>query len=213
MIKKTIWYVLRKMRLAGLLQLWLKSGLEEDGWFRSFHAQSSIDKAGKPLPWFSYGFIKFLTPRLAPNMSVFEYGSGNSTLWFAGKVGKVKAVEHDKEWVEKLTPCLPQNAKVVFQSLDQKTAYTQEVGKAGEMYDLIIVDGRERNACVEACLPYLAPTGVVILDNAERESYLPARAYLQQKGFKCLDFWGMPVGTAINSCTAVYYRENNVLDI
>lgn len=212
-MKKWIWYILRKVGLAGSVQLWLKSGLAEDGWFKSFHAQQSIDLAGKPLPWLNYAFIKFLAPRLLPTMQVFEYGSGNSTLWFASKVGKIKSVEHDQTWITKLQTRLPNNAQVVFQSLDNKEAYIHEVGKAQTLYDLIIVDGRERNRCVEACLPCLSANGVIILDNAERESYLPARQMLITQGFRCLEFWGMPVGTANNSCTALYYKDNNILNI
>lgn len=212
-MKKWIWYLLRKLGWAGSIQLWLKSGLTEDGWFKSFHTQQSIDAQGKPLPWFNYAIIKFLAPRLLPEMRIFEYGSGNSTLWFAGKVGKVTAVEHDIAWIEKLSARLPAHADVIFQTLQDKEAYAQAVGKAGVRYDLIIIDGRERNRCIEACLPYLSATGVLILDNAERESYLPARQFLEAQNFKCLDFWGMPAGSAHNSCTAIYYRNNNILNI
>ncbi len=213
-MKKGIWYLLRLLRIAGSVQLWLKSGLTEDGWFRSFHAQASIDAQGKPLPWFNYAFIKFLAPRLKPSMTLFEYGSGNSTIWFAGKVQTVCAVEHDELWVQKLASQLPSNAKIVFRSLlYDKVAYIQEVGKANTLYDLIIVDGRERNACVAASIACLSMQGVLILDNSEREKYLPAHHTLHAQGFKALDFWGMPVGAAHNSCTTVFYKNENVLGI
>lgn len=205
--------MLRFLGLAGIVQLWLKSSLTEDGWFRSFHAKQAVDAAGKPLPWLTYSFIKAIAPRLDASMTVFEYGSGNSTLWFAGKVKSVNSVEHDDLWVKKLASQLPTNAQVVFRSLEDKDSYAQEVGKAGAKYDLIIIDGRERVLCTKTCLPHLSARGVVILDNAERESYLPAREYLTTQGFKCLDFWGMPVGSAHNSCTALYYRDGNVLNI
>ena len=34
--------------------------LLEAGWFESFKSLKSIDKKGKPIPWFSYPFIDFL---------------------------------------------------------------------------------------------------------------------------------------------------------
>ena len=213
MIKKWVWYILRKMRLAGIIQLVLKSGLTEDGWFRSFHAQQSIDAQGNPLPWFCYTFIKFLAPRLQSDMQLFEYGSGNSTLWFAGKVKSIKAVEHDEKWVQKLQPMLPANATIIFRSLETKEHYVQEVAKEGILYDLIIVDGRRRNDCVEAALPCLKPHGVLLLDNSERTDYLPARNLLKAQGFKAIDFWGMPVGAAHYSCTTVIYKNDNILGI
>jgi hypothetical protein len=212
-MKKFIWRILRFLHLAGIIQLWLKSGLTEDGWFKSFHAQQSLDAQGNPVPWFNYTFIKFLETRLKPTMTIFEYGSGNSTLWLAGKVQSIKAVEHDQLWVEKLKYRLPKNAQVVFQSLENKEKYVQEVAQEGILYDLVIVDGRERNNCMKACLPCLSAQGVIVLDNAERESYLPARQLLAENGFKCLEFWGMPAGSAHNACTALYYREGNIFEI
>ncbi len=37
--------------------------LLEVGWFESFKSLKSINKKGQPIPWFSYPFIDFLTPR------------------------------------------------------------------------------------------------------------------------------------------------------
>ena len=42
-----------------------------------------IDKNSNPLPWVTYGFIDFISERLNKSIDVFEYGSGNSTLWYA----------------------------------------------------------------------------------------------------------------------------------
>ncbi|TAE16651.1 MAG: FkbM family methyltransferase [Bacteroidetes bacterium] len=212
-MKKIVWYLLRQVRLAGIVQIWLKSSLTEDGWFKSFQARQPIDAEGKILPWFSYPFIKFLSPRLKTSFTVFEYGAGNSTLWFAERVKQVKSVEHEANWVQKLATKLPAHAKVVHQNIEIPENYANEIAKEGLLYDIVVIDGRERNRCAEACLPYLSPQGVIILDNAERESYLPARQMLAEKGFKCIDFWGMPVGVPYNASTALYYREGNILGV
>jgi hypothetical protein len=213
-MKKIIWKILRKIGLAGSIQLYLQSALKEDGWFRSFHAQQPIDKNGNPLPWYCYSFIKFLAPRITPEMKVFEFGAGNSTLWYASKVKSITAVENNQEWVAKLTPLLPNNAKVIFRDIEKdKESYINEVKKEGILYDLIVVDGRRRNDCVMASLDCLSPKGVLVLDNAERQDYTPCRQFMLEKGFKCIDFHGMPVGSHINSITAIYYRPDNILDI
>ena len=40
-----------------------------------------------------------MVPRLVrPNLRVFEYGCGNSSLWWAQRVEKVVSVEHDEAW-------------------------------------------------------------------------------------------------------------------
>ena len=62
------------------------SYLEQVGWFDSFFAQIAVDCNCKPIPWLTYPSIAFIDPRLSCEMSLFEYGSGNSTLWWAGHV-------------------------------------------------------------------------------------------------------------------------------
>lgn len=63
--------------------------LSEIGWFESFKSLKSLDRNGNPIPWFSYPFIDFLTPRLSKELVLFEFGSGNSTLFFAEKLKKL----------------------------------------------------------------------------------------------------------------------------
>src|SRR4051812_14883663 len=45
------------------------------------------------IPWFSYAAIDFLDAALRTNMTVFEYGSGGSTLFFAKRAKSVFTVE------------------------------------------------------------------------------------------------------------------------
>lgn len=41
------------------------------------------------IPWMVFGCIDFLDDWLKPDMRVFEYGSGGSTLFFANRVSNV----------------------------------------------------------------------------------------------------------------------------
>ncbi|WP_026999672.1 class I SAM-dependent methyltransferase [Eisenibacter elegans] len=204
---------LRLSPLGAAFHLYYKSGLQEDGWFRSYCRKQPIDAQGNPLPWYSYAAIRFLEPRLSPDFRVLEYGAGNSTLWYAQRVRSVLAIEHDSAWVKALTPLLPDNAKILHKPLEPKEAYTQAAENPSQPFELIIIDGRLRNRCVAAALQWLSDDGVLILDNAERAHYAKARRLLQEKGFKYLEFWGMPVGVPVNSSTHIYYRPNNVLGI
>lgn len=52
------------------------------------------------LPWFSYGAIDFLESHLRPDMVVYEYGSGGSTIFFAHRVAAIVSVENDPAWRE-----------------------------------------------------------------------------------------------------------------
>jgi predicted O-methyltransferase YrrM len=51
------------------------------------------------LPWVSLSAIRFLDSALRPEMTVFEYGSGGSTVFFAQRCQSVVAIEHDPAWV------------------------------------------------------------------------------------------------------------------
>jgi hypothetical protein len=62
------------------------------------------------LPWFSYAAIDFLTGFLRPSMSVFEYGTGGSTVFFARKVQIVTSTEDNIVWLQKVKERLERTA-------------------------------------------------------------------------------------------------------
>jgi len=81
-----------------LLSMNYNGYLKEIGWIESFKMKMPVDKDLKPIPWMTYPFIDFISDRLRPDMEIFEYGSGNSTLWFADRVKRVDVIEHDEKW-------------------------------------------------------------------------------------------------------------------
>lgn len=50
------------------------------------------------LPWIRLKAIRFLEHHLSGEMTVFEYGSGGSTIFFAQRCRRVISVEDDSEW-------------------------------------------------------------------------------------------------------------------
>ena len=54
------------------------------------------------MPWITFAAITYLKQVLSPDMRVFEYGTGGSTLFFARRVAEVISVEHDPVWYEQL---------------------------------------------------------------------------------------------------------------
>ncbi len=47
---------------------------------------------------------------------------------------------------------------------------------AGGPFDLIVIDGRAREACLRAALPHLAADGIIVFDNTRRKRYREAMA-------------------------------------
>jgi hypothetical protein len=212
-IKNVLWYILIKLKVGGVVQLFLASGLKEDGWFESFNKKESIDKDGNPIPWCTYSFIKFIEPRLKKHFKVFEYGSGNSTLWYAKRVSFIKSVEHNNKWFDNNSLNYPLNAKVVFRHFNKDNAYANEINTDDTEYDIIIVDGEDRNNCVYSSINKLSENGIIIFDNTQLLEYTPSIKFILERGFRRLDFEGALPIVAHNNITTIFYRKNNCLNI
>lgn len=187
--------------------------LNEVGWFESFLSLQSIDKDKNPIPWLSYPFIDFLTPRLTKNISVFEFGSGNSTLFFAPKVKDVISVEHNEEWYQIVNRTMLSNVKLVLTESDSVSNYLEYFNSLTEKVNIIIVDGLHRNECLINSINKLSENGVVILDDSERTEYKTGIDCILSNGFKSLDFWGIAPTVLFKKCTTLFYKSNNCLQV
>lgn len=187
--------------------------LSEVGWFESFLLLQSVDKNKNPIPWFSYPFIDFLTPRLKKNLVLFEFGSGNSTLFFAKMVKEVISVEHNKEWYKIVNNAKPSNVKLVQTESDSVTDYVEYFNNLKEKVDIIIVDGLHRNDCLINAINKLSENGVIILDDSERSEYQNGFDFILGNGFKSLEFWGIAPTVLFKKCTTLFYKSNNCLQV
>ena len=212
-IKSFIWYLLNLIGLGGCVQLMLLSELKDSGWFRSFKTKQSVDKNGNPIPWNTYTYINFIENRLRKHFDIFEYGSGNSTLWYAQRAGTIKSVENDKTWFELISKKIPSNSKIVYKELEYDGEYSKEVLKDDKNYHIIIIDGRDRNNCLKNAVNKLTDDGIIVFDNSEAEEYQESISLILKQGYKRIDFLGILPIVAHSSCTTILYRNNNCLGI
>jgi predicted O-methyltransferase YrrM len=212
-LRKFIWKILRFFRLAGLIQLSYKGILDELGWLKSFNSMQSVDREGNPIPWCTYSFIHFITYKLTPDLSVFEFGSGNSTIWYAQRVKKIIAVEHDLNWISKISKKIPQNATILHKELDTNGLYAKTAISTDQKFDIIIIDGRDRNNCVYNSLQALTDNGILIFDNSQRPEYIESQDFLKLNGYKRIDFRGLCPTVAHINTTTIFYRDNNCIHI
>ncbi len=188
------------------------SALRRNGWFRSCDEGMSVDAEGKALPWFTYPSIEFLGPRIPASAHVFEFGMGNSTLWWARHAEHVATCEGDRGWLDKISKVMPANVVTIF--ADPSTDdYPGAARNRGEPIDILVIDGRRRVECCEMSLPLLTEQAVVVWDNAERERYSRGYQLLADNGFKRLDFWGLGPLHVQRWVTSVFYRPDNILGI
>ncbi len=207
---KALLTVLVSPRLLKALVSFRYSGyLLDVGWFEAFRQGRPVRGNGEPIPWTTYSFLEFIEPRLRRDLRVFEYGCGYSTLFWAARVATVKAVEHDAAWAARIGKMLPPSAHVV--SVPQGSPAYPTAVREGAPWDIVIVDGVDRNACLEQAVVALSPGGVVVLDDSERPEY--ATDVLRERGFRRIDFWGISPGYWYRKCTTIFYRDGNVLGI
>jgi hypothetical protein len=187
--------------------------LTRSGWVSSYNSRRPEDADGNPLPWYTYAAISFLEPLVSDGLSVFEFGSGNSTLWWAERARRVTSVEHNPEWGAIMEDRLPPNVAYRQVPLSRDGEYCRVAEREEGPFDVIVIDGRDRNNCALHSLSALAPDGVIIWDNSERDEYEPGYAFLGDHGFRRLRFSGMGPVNARPWETSVFYRSANNLGI
>jgi len=217
MIKTTLSRILRRTdagsKLLTVRSLVQGGYLRDKGWIRSALDSMPVDAAGQPIPWYTYGSIDFLAARVHAEMNVFEYGSGNSTLWWSRRTRRVVSCEHDAGWYDALKSKLPANVDYSHVRLADDGAYARAISLRTEQFDVIVIDGRDRVNCARSSLPSLSPSGVIVWDNSDRTEYDTGYRFLQANGFRRLDFWGMGPINTYGWCTSVFYRPLNCLGI
>lgn len=205
---------LKCLRDLKLLCSFRYSGMLSDyGWWESYKGGLPVDKEGNPIPWVTYPFIEFIKDRLNKNLEVFEYGSGNSTLWYAKKVRFVTSVEHEKIWYEKIKSNMLSNISLNYIELDYRDDYSKFPLSLNKRFNIVIVDGRDRVNCLINSVNVLENDGVIVLDDSERESYAEGVEFLLNRGFKRIDFWGISPRIFFRKCTTIFYKRNNCLGI
>jgi predicted O-methyltransferase YrrM len=190
-----------------------RSFLHSSGWLRSKSIGHPCRPDGSPLPWMNYSVIRLLEERLRGDMSMFEFGSGYSTQFYADRVEKVTAVEHDATWYQIAKHHLPQNVELILQPVDTDGLYCRTITRAALSYDVVVVDGIDRVNCVHQALPFLTERGVLLLDDSEREQYNDARNEARAAGFRSLNFEGLKPNGSELSRTTVFYRNENCFGI
>jgi tRNA A58 N-methylase Trm61 len=172
-----------------------------------------MNQKGEPIPWMNYPIINFLEERLNSDMTLFEYGSGYSTLFYASRVKSVVSVEYDMDWFNIMQSQLPSNVNLLYQTKDIDGEYCRKINFDGDRYDVVIVDGRDRVNCVKQSIQALTERGVILIDDSQRERYTEAIVFATEHGFKALSMEGLKPTGSKKDRTTILYKEGNCFGI
>ena len=192
----------------------------------------SGSKGFEDIPWMNYYVIQFIKSRMDDIEHVFEYGSGQSTIFWINNGKHVVSIEHDKEFFEGLHDVVADSALCryllrepeinednvsmddggvdMYSSSRYKgynfRSYSQSIREYDDhTFDVVVVDGRARSSCIRESMTKLKEGGMLVLDNSSRESYKEVQESMLFDWVK-YEFIGPVRGLEYVEKTTVYIR-------
>lgn len=192
-----------------------RSFLNRSGYIASAISKKPCRKDGSPVPWMNYNVVSFFQDRLRKDLSLFEYGSGYSTLFFSNYVGDIISVECDREWYDYINANRSDNTNLLLYEDDPYASdtYSKIICGQGRKFDVVIVDAEDRNRCMISACDAISDWGVIVLDDSHRPCYRRSIDWLIGSGFKRLDFEGLKPGRISLYRTTIFYKSDNCLGI
>lgn len=201
-------------------------------WLRSLHPDYLLRTH---TPWLVFPAIDMLEGLDLHGKRVFEYGSGGSTLFWLRKGCQVVAVEHDPAWFARVQSLLPPAAPIDYRLVEPELGavpavlpdpanpdhyvsasdyrggrvyrrYAMQIDQFAEQsFDIVLIDGRARPACLKHSVSRVKLGGYLILDNSDRP-YYTAQIWPLLRDFACVRLAGPIPGMPVFSETSVYQR-------
>ena len=169
--------------------------------------------------------IDWLSTYLTKDMMLFEWGAGGSTIFYSNLVKKVISIEYDEAYFNIVKKQAQDNGKDNVELIlsppqekgSCKSFSPRHVGSYFDDYmktiyayptnhfDVIVVDGRQRNECFKIALQKVKHDGIIVFDNFDREIYKKSQYYA---GLAIFHIEGlMPFGFVIGT-TAIFWFNN-----
>lgn len=135
------------------------------GFTNSKFLRKPVDVSNNPLPWFTYPAIEYISQLDLSQKRIFEWGSGNSSRFFASRCQEILSIESDKEWYSYGKLSVLHNQKILFR---EEPSFAESIDESSDKFDVIIIDAIRRHDCALKAVKHLKHGGIIILDNSER---------------------------------------------
>lgn len=177
------------------------------GYWHSVRTQTPIDRTGSPLPWYTYSCIEYLECFDLSNKTVFEFGAGSSSSFWAERARIVVSVENSADWYSSVVAKAAPNQRIILANTE--STYVQALTTCGNQFDVIAVDGAWRHPCAMAAIEHLSDGGMIILDNSDRTPRICQ--LLRDDGFFQVDFNGPGPINPYCWTTSIFIRSQSSL--
>lgn len=129
----------------------------------NLHWRHEDTESNLVMPWYTLPCLQWLKQQPTKEWTVFEYGTGYSTIWWRLNCKKVDSIDNNQGWAKVM---------VAFFS-DFISQYVESIANWGSQnkYDCVIVDGSWRIECVDFCRKYIVQGGYLIFDNYNQEGF------------------------------------------
>lgn len=180
---------------------------DDYGYFRTVKTGSCIDPHGNPIPWYTYPAIEYIRQLNFEEKYVFEYGLGNSSLFWSKLSKKVISVDNNKIWYEKIFDKAKDNMELIF--FENKTDYVNCILDYGYNFDVIIIDADWRLDCAKNAIKKLNQGGLIILDNSDW--FTDTAEFLRHTGLIQVDMAGFgPINSYTWTTSLFFSREFSI---
>lgn len=178
---------------------------------RSIDEKICVDKDGKPIPWYTYPAIEYLSQFDYSDKQILEFGCGYSSLFWAQRAKRVTSIEDNLNWFDKWKKEFNEpNLDIRWR--DEGEIYEAAAFEDNIKYDVIVVDGKRRFQCAEAAVKTLNKGGMIILDDSDRintsQEYVKAVDILKKADLLQVDFYGFCPMNNYTKTTSVFFSRD-----
>jgi len=181
------------------------------GYLKTLINRLPCDAESQPIPWFTYPALEYLESLDYSEAVIFEWGSGNSSRYFASRCLSIESIESDQSWYNHQLQVIRPNQSITYIELNHERYPHSILTAKFDSYDLIIVDGQQRQKCMEQAIHKIKNSGIIILDNSDW--YPKLCGSLRDHNFIQIDFHGFGPINKYTWTTSVFTPINiNVKD-
>lgn len=174
------------------------------GQFKSIKKDLPVNSKGEEIPWYTYPAIEFLSQLDFSDKSVFEYGLGNSSIFWAKRAKNVISIEDNKKWYDSIYKKSLKNQQTFL--VKNREEYVNFIEKSEQKFDIIVIDAKYRFDCAKKSIAFLKEGGIMILDNSDW--YPDVAKYIKESGFIQVDFAGFGPMIGFTWVTSIFFSRD-----